>query len=373
MTRFDRYVLSQLLSLFGFFALILVGVYWINRAVSLFDQILADGQSAAVFVELTALTLPNVIRIVLPIPAFVAALYAANRLLSESELVVMQAAGLGPFRLIRPVAVFGAMVVLILWLLTNLLVPASRAEMASRQDEIAQNVAARFLVEGRFQHPAAGLTLYVRQITDTGELRGLFLSDNRRPEARVSYSADRALLVLAESGPRLVMLDGIAQSYGHDDRRLGVLRFAEFTYNLAELLAGRALGGVTAEELPTATLLAADPATMAATGQTRAALLHEGHSRIAEPLMGLVAPLVGFAAVLAGGFGRHGLWRPVVGAVAAVIGLQLMASQASDIALSDDRAVLAVYLPAVAGLALAMAVLGWAAGPRWRRRGDAAA
>ena len=357
MTRFDRYVLAQLLSLFGFFALVLVGVYWINRAVSLFDQIIADGQSAAVFVELTALTLPNVIRIVLPIPAFVAAIYAANRLLSESELVVAQAAGLGPFRLMRPVWVFGGIVVAILWVLSNALVPAARAELSRRQDEIAQNVAARFLVEGRFQHPAAGLTLYVREIRDTGEMRGLFLSDNRRPEARISYSAEKALLVVSEHGPRLVMLDGIAQTITRDGQRLGVLRFAEFTYDLAELLAGRQLGRPSAEELPTPVVLAADAATQEATGQTRAHLLHEGHARIAQPLMGLAAPLLGFAAVLAGGFSRYGLWRPVTAAVAGVIVLQVLSSSATGAALADARLVWVVYLPPLAGIAAALLVL----------------
>ena len=79
--------------LFGFFALVLVLVYWVNRAVVLFDQLIANGQSAAVFLEFTALSLPNVIRIVLPIAAFAGTVYATNRLMSESELVVVQATG----------------------------------------------------------------------------------------------------------------------------------------------------------------------------------------------------------------------------------------------------------------------------------------
>ena len=41
MPRIDRYLLSQFLTLFGFFALVLVSVYWINRAVSLFEQLLS--------------------------------------------------------------------------------------------------------------------------------------------------------------------------------------------------------------------------------------------------------------------------------------------------------------------------------------------
>ena len=48
MPRIDRYLLSQFLTLFGFFALVLVSVYWINRAVSLFEQLISDGQTALV-------------------------------------------------------------------------------------------------------------------------------------------------------------------------------------------------------------------------------------------------------------------------------------------------------------------------------------
>ena len=69
MPRIDRYILSQMLTLFGFFALVLVSVYWINRAVSLFEQLMSDGQTALVVLEFTALTLPVVISVVLPVAA----------------------------------------------------------------------------------------------------------------------------------------------------------------------------------------------------------------------------------------------------------------------------------------------------------------
>ena len=67
MARFDRYLLSQLLALFGFFSLVLVAVYWINQAVGLFDRLIGDGQTALVFQEFSALGLPNLIRMVLPV------------------------------------------------------------------------------------------------------------------------------------------------------------------------------------------------------------------------------------------------------------------------------------------------------------------
>ena len=73
MARLDRYMLSQLLLLFGFFALVLVALFWINRAVILFDRLIGDGQSALVFLEFTALGLPKLITTVLPIAAFAGA------------------------------------------------------------------------------------------------------------------------------------------------------------------------------------------------------------------------------------------------------------------------------------------------------------
>ena len=54
-------MLSQLLVMFGFFALVLVALFWINRAVVLFDRLIGDGQSTLVFLEFTALGLPKLI------------------------------------------------------------------------------------------------------------------------------------------------------------------------------------------------------------------------------------------------------------------------------------------------------------------------
>ncbi|MEO0655644.1 MAG: LptF/LptG family permease, partial [Pseudomonadota bacterium] len=107
MARFDRYMLAQLLVIFGLTSVVLVMIYWINQAVRLFDFLIGSGQSATVFLEFTILTLPNVIRLVLPVAAFVAAVFVTNRLSSESELVVVQSTGYSPYRLSRPVFAFG--------------------------------------------------------------------------------------------------------------------------------------------------------------------------------------------------------------------------------------------------------------------------
>eukprot|EP00163_Fabomonas_tropica_P001450 TRINITY_DN11092_c1_g1_i1.p1 TRINITY_DN11092_c1_g1~~TRINITY_DN11092_c1_g1_i1.p1 ORF type:complete len:100 (+),score=11.16 TRINITY_DN11092_c1_g1_i1:201-500(+) len=99
-------MLQQLLMLFGFFSLVLALVFWVNKAVSLLDWLMGDGQSASVFLQLTLLSLPTILVNLLPIAAFAATVYVTNRLSAESELVVVQAAGYSPYRLARPVVFF---------------------------------------------------------------------------------------------------------------------------------------------------------------------------------------------------------------------------------------------------------------------------
>jgi lipopolysaccharide export system permease protein len=357
-------LLSQLLALFGFFSLVLVGVYWVNRAVGLFDQLIGDGQSALVFVEFSLLTLPNVIRIVLPISAFAATVYGINRLMAESELVVMQATGFSAFRLARPVLYFGLVVAGMMLILTHVLVPVSRSTLALRTAEIAQNVTARFLNDGQFMHPAPGITLYIREITPNGELRDMFLSDDRGTEARVTYTATRALLVRGDTGPKLVMIDGMVQTMDRAAGRMATTRFADFTYDIGALITGPKPIGRTIDEMSTAELLSAAPDLLAETGESRAAFLYEGHYRSAQPFLATAAALIGFSALLLGAFSRFGLWRQIVFAVVLLIGMQMVNTWATGAALASAALWPLAYVAPLAGMVVAALLLWLSQRPR---------
>jgi lipopolysaccharide export system permease protein len=361
--KFDRYLLAQLMVLFGLFSLILVSIYWVNRAVALFDQLIANGQTALVFLEFTALSLPNVIRIVLPMSAFAATVYAANRLASESELVVAQASGCSPWRLARPVAVFGLIVGLLLSVLTHVLVPASLRAFNARQAEISENITSRFLSEGQFLHPASGITFYIREITPEGELRDVFLSDATVAGQRTMYSARRALLVRSPTGPKLIMFDGMAQTLRLADRSLAVTRFGDFSYDIAALIDTTPSLKRGAREMPTQDLLFPDATVMAETGASLGSLLYEGNARINQALLCVVAALTGFAALLVGGFSRFGLWRQILGAILALVLLKLIDNAAAGVVRHDAALWPLTYLASVLGLALAAGLLWLAAHP----------
>jgi lipopolysaccharide export system permease protein len=370
LTRFDRYVLTQLTLLFGFFALVLVSVYWINRAVILFDQLIADGQSAGVFLSLTLLSLPNVIRIVLPIAAFVAAVYVTNRLTTESELVVAQATGMSPWRIARPVLLFGVLTTVLMGTLVHILVPQSRIALAEQQAEIEENVTARLLTEGRFLHPADGVTFYIREITPDGTLHDLFLSDARTPESRTTYTAAEGFLFREETTgrPALVMLDGSAQTYDAPTGQLSTTLFESFAYDLTALAGEAGRGRRDVREYPTTVLFAPTPQALAETRRDPSDFYYEFHLRMVQPFTPAIAALLGFAALQLGAFSRFGIWRQIGLAVALIIVVQVAENAVADAARRDPALWPLIYAPFVGGLAAALTMLWIAARPAWRWR-----
>jgi len=366
-SRIDRYLLAQLLAVFAFFSLVLVSVYWVNRAARLFDALIGDGQSFWVFLELSALTLPNVIRVVLPLSAFAAAVYVAIRMSRDNELVILQGSGMSYLRMLRPVALFGVIVALMLALLMHVLMPLSRAQLTERQVEIAENITTRFLRAGEFLEPAEGIVVFLRNVTPEGKLEDVFLSDARSPGTRVEYNAASALLVPGPQGPVLVMLDGVALIYSEGTKRLTTVAFDDLSYDVGALI-GPAGRGPDVRELPTRLLRDADSATLEPMGLTLAEVRFELMSRHAQPLLAVVTSLIGFAAVFLGQFSRLGAWRQVLAAIVALALIQLVGNASSGPALRDAARAGLAFVPVGLGLAVMGAMVLWVSLPRRRRQ-----
>lgn len=352
--------------LFGFFALVLVLVFWINGAVRIFDRLIGDGQSAMLFLEFSALTLPNVIRTILPIASFAAAVYVTNRLSSESELVVMQATGFSPWRLARPVLVFGLLVGLMMSVMTHLLVPVSLAQLKQREQAVAENVTAQLLVEGTFTHPSSGVTFYIRQIDTDGTLNDVFLSDRSNPLKPQTFTADKAYLVNGadeEAGeppdPKLVMIDGLSQSYQVETQHLFTTHFNDFAYDLSAMLGSGSPPGPDVRAMPSWMLMAQPGEVERISGQSAGRIADELHGRFQQALMCAVSALIGFSTLLVGGFSRFGVWRQVVAAVLLLVLLKIVESVIVDPVRDDARLWPLIYLPIVLGLGISMAQLAW--------------
>lgn len=376
LAKFDRYMLSQLLLFFGFFSLVLVAVFWINRSVRLFDRLIGDGQTAWVFLELTSLGLPRLILTVLPLSAFAASVYVVNRLSNESEMTVMSATGSSPWRLARPVLVFGLIVGAMMAALAHFLVPAALDRLNTRQNEINQDVTARLLTEGTFLHPSRAVTLYTRDIDEDGVLHDVFLSDRRDLDVRVIYTADTAYLVQQAGTTSLIMVDGQAQRLRTSDNRLAVANFKDFSYDISNLMRTQVIRARSASAMTTPEFFVDWDQVGERTGQSKGFIAEEFHSRFAQPAFAAIGALLGFAVLISRGFSRFGAWREILFAFVGLLTLDGIRAMLTDMIRDQAGLWPLAYLPAALGTLLVMVLLNFAARPRRRpkpRRTEVAA
>ncbi|MFW2587574.1 LPS export ABC transporter permease LptF [Sagittula sp. SSi028] len=370
--RFDRYVLSQLMMLFGFFALVLVSVYWVNRAVILFDRLIADGHTAMVVLEFTALSLPAVIALVLPMSVFAAAVYVTNRLSGDSELTVVQATGYSPWRLARPYLIFGIFIAVMMAILTNVLVPQAVQKLRDRESELSGSISAALLREGTFLHPTRGVTFYIREITPEGELRDVLLADRRQEGRETTYTAERAYLLREDDGAKMVMLSGLAQIMDLQEQRLSTTVFDNFTYDLTNIIATDGPRAQKSDAIPTLDLLLDPAAIKLINGDTRGEVLEEAHTRLHAPLLCIVAALIGYAALMVGGFSRFGVTKQIVFAIFLLVIVKMVESGTAP-AVKDNGALWPlIYAPTATGALFAIGLLWHSARPFRPKRGPQA-
>ena len=362
MTRLDRYILRQLVAALGFFLLIFTGVIWLTQAVRLIDTVVASGQSARVFLEFSGLVLPQVLVIVLPLAGIGAALHALNRLYTDSELVVMMGAGFGPLGMLRPVATFGGLLALAMLVVLTVLVPRTGAILAERTRAIRSDLANALILERQFLHPVTGLTLFISEADGSGEMRGMFLNDQRDPERPVTYSAEYALLLREGMEARLVMREGVALA-GGTEGELTAVRFDEFVFDLSDLLREDGERVPRPSEYPVWQLLNPTPE-MLAGGYSLGDFVSEGHYKLTMPLLALVYPMIALVTLLAGGYRRSGFGRRVVVAVgvAALLQVLMFALRARVVERPELWALM--YLPALIGGAYVVLLLVRLSRPR---------
>lgn len=366
MPRLDRYIFAQILGPFLFFVLVFSGVIWLALSLRVIDTVVSSGQSAQLFLEFVVLLVPKVLVIVLPVAAFAGTLYAMNRLYSDSEVVVMFASGVSGRRILRPVTLFALIIMAMMLTITTFLAPKAQRVMLDRISEARGDVAAAFLRPGAFVTPEAGVTVYMREMARPGEILGIFVHDERDPDAIVTYTAERAVLLDADPGPRLVMFDGVAQSAsGQEGESLSILRFEQLGYDLSSFSEGageraRKPSELFLDQLLTITEEEAKPRSL---GDFRA----EAHEALSGPLYVLALPLLGVAFVIAGGFRRQGFATRIFGAVAVAVGVRLLGLALKGATAGTAGLWPLMYAPPILGIACAVWMLSKGGRPLFGR------
>ena len=235
MNLFERYIFRIAGSAFLVTVVALTAVIWITQALRQLDVVTAQGQTMLVFLMVTGLTVPTLLAVIAPVAVFIATLYALNRLNGDSELVVLSAAGVSPARLMRPFLLLGALVSLLVALLTLVIIPSSFQEIRDLVARIRADFVANIAQEGQFTTLDNGVTFHYRERAGGGGLRGIFLQD-RREEGRITaYLAERGQTLEHNGGSYLVLESGSVHRQRPNAVDSSIVAFERYAIDLSAL------------------------------------------------------------------------------------------------------------------------------------------
>ncbi|HML14375.1 MAG TPA: LPS export ABC transporter permease LptF [Xanthobacteraceae bacterium] len=296
MGRIDRYIFR---TSFGAFVLILVSltaVIWVTQALRDIDLITGQGQTVLVFVGLTGLIIPLLMLIIAPIALLIAIAYTINKLNTDSEIVVLNAAGMAPWRLFRPFLTVAVVVSLLVAGLAAYLAPRGLRELRDWGAKVRADVVTNIVQPGRFITIEPGLTFHLRERRPNGQLAGIFMDDRRDPKERATFLAEYGEIVESNNNSFMLLYNGSMQRLEAGKLDPTIVLFDRHAFDLSRFGAGAPLQATVygARERSLAELLNPDPEDRLVKSQPMQ-LRAELHDRIAAPLYPLAFVIIAFA------------------------------------------------------------------------------
>ncbi len=234
MGSIDKYIFRTTLASFALVLVSLTGVIWITQALRGIDLMTSQGQTIVTFLGLTSLVIPALVLIIAPIALMIAISHTLNKLATDSEIIVMNAAGLSPIRLFRPFAYATVVVALLVAFIAAYLAPDGMRRIKQWDAEITADVLTNVLQPGRFAQLDQNLTIRIRERQPGGLLVGIFIDDRRDPKERVSIVADHGTVVRSGDGSFLVLEDGNLQRFEVGKREPAMVVFVRYAFDMSK-------------------------------------------------------------------------------------------------------------------------------------------
>jgi lipopolysaccharide export system permease protein len=322
MTSLQYYVFRQVLKPLAAILLALTAIAILTQGLTQLEIITDQRSSGFTYFIITLLAVPQLLALILPLAVFFAIVYATNRLLTDSELVVAFSAGMGHWQVIQPVFRLAVLAGLLQLGMALIAQPAAYNEMRQMVYKIRGDPAGFLVREGAFYSPVRGITIYTRSNGPGGVMRDLLIEDARNPKAPVTYSARNGAAAIVEGELALIMRDGQILS-GKEDGSVDLLDFDQYVLQFAEAV----------RDLDPLILKPGDRYLMQLLRPNMTSLydqrmtgrfIAEVHSRLAAPLLSPALAMIALAFLLTGDFNRRGYTMRMAFASVAALGTVLV-------------------------------------------------
>lgn len=311
---------------FGAFLLVLVSLtsaIWLTQALRDVDLMTGQGQTILAFIGITSLVIPQLVMVIAPVALVVAVAHNLNKLATNSEIIVMNGAGMRPWRLLKPFLAVTLLASVTLVSIGAFVAPESLRLLRRWITEVRADLVSNIVQPGRFTAIEPGLAFYIRERRPNGQLVGLLMDDRRDPAQRVTIIAERGEMVKNPTGSFLLLGNGSIQRHEAKQRDPNIVEFDKYAFDLSQFSGGSTVVKYSVRERYLWQVLAPDPNDplfKEQPGQFRAEL----HDRLLAPIYPFAFVLIAFALLGAPRTTRQSAAWSITGVILAVSGLRLV-------------------------------------------------
>ncbi len=320
----------------------LTAVIWLTQALREMNLVTGKGQTLLIFFQVTLFGLPGLVMVIAPLALFIAVIYTLNRLNGDSELIVMNAAGIAPSTILRPLALLTVVVAILVGAMTTYAMPESFRALRTLLTKIRADVVTRIIQEGKFINLDQGIVFHFKERLPGGAMGGVMIHDSRDPKLASTYLAARGLVTEVEKNTYLLLERGSMQRQDTQQRDSAVIAFERYVFDLDQFEQVVGNYQFKPRERLTGELLfidRADPYVRSIYGRFRAEL----HDRLTNPLYPFATLAIAFAALGNARTTRQGRGAAIFGSVIALILMRIAGFGAASLAVRSGFGVVLMY------------------------------
>jgi LPS export ABC transporter permease LptG/LPS export ABC transporter permease LptF len=192
----DRYVIRQVLVPFGIGLLVFTFLFIIPELMKYAEEYISKGAPTAVVIQLVITLLPMALGLTIPMSLLLALLVAFGRLSADREFVALQACGVSPTHLLRPVGAISLVCCAATAYVLLVSVPAGNQTFREITFNIIASQAEGEVKPRVFFEGFSDIVLYVREVPQSGGWDGVFMADNRAGDGAAIYLAKHGHIVI---------------------------------------------------------------------------------------------------------------------------------------------------------------------------------
>lgn len=323
MGSISQYILRSTLGAFLIVLVSLTAVIWVTQALRDIDIMTSQGQTILVFIGITGLIIPLLVLVIAPIALLIAAAHVLNKMSNDSEIIVMNAAGMSPWILFRAFIAAALVVSVLVGAISAYFAPKGLRMLRDWLTEVRANVVSSIVQPGHFTTIENGVTIHIRERRPNGQLAGIFLDDRRNPNEHITVLSEIGELLDNKSGTYLVLQKGVVQRHETGQRDPAMVVFDRYAFDLSQFAGGAQAVKYSVRERYLWQLLFPDPKDqfyIEQPGQFRAEL----NDRLMAPLYPIAFVVIAYAYLGAPRTTRQSRTLSMLGAIGGVALLRLI-------------------------------------------------